>query len=70
MKKIISLVMVLVLTASIVPTTSISNAEEAIIKNDSSGIPSKELYQAILEELEKKPDEFFTQTEAETVRYL
>ena len=41
-----------------------------VIENDNSGIPDQELYQSILEELGKKPNQTFTKQEAEKIQVL
>ena len=41
-----------------------------VIENNNSGIPDQELYQSILEELGKKPNQTFTKQEAETIQIL
>ena len=49
--------------------TNISNGDE-IIENDDTGIPDKDLYQAVLTALEKEKDEKFTKAEAASVNWL
>ena len=41
-----------------------------VIENNNSGIPDQELYQSILEELGKKPNQKFTRQEAEKIQAL
>ncbi len=68
MKKSLIGIVVISLFFSIFPL--IIGAESDVIKNDQSGIPDKYLYQAILQELGKKPNKTFTKEEAAQIESL